>query len=965
MEKIAFVERQVELDKLTDCADQTLKGKGSTVFLAGEAGIGKTRLSLEFKNVAQRKGFMILKGQCLAESLIPLLPFREALRSGGLEHMALGGKPPKVLWLYLLTHDGRLISQCGRPVESFEEVTFSHMQKIIEKYGKTNESKASKSKWRRILHEASPELVGAVPLIGGMFQAAAGIARAKRRIDRYEKMESGEKLELKVEALSTFETLGKLIIEKIAINENIQKLNTNDYQFILENKKDLNFVTIIQGQENEAIRYEMRRVLSDITKGNFSLFYENSPDLGKVKGIIATLLKSGKYEGMDYTEKDPKIKQENLFDNILLGLQRESTRKPLLLILDDLQWSDPTTLSLLHYLSRNTKKNRILILGTYRPEDMVSVWGEKEHKLMSTLQLMSKEGLYETIMLSRLSKGDALVNAILGKHKLGNDFIASIQKEAEGNPFFTIELIILLQEEGQLSRDAKGVWTLKGSLDKIHIPTKVFDVISRRLSRLLKEQREMLEYASVIGEEFESKVVGEALEIKRITLLKNLAEIEKLHKLIHSKGSLYRFDHAKIREALYEEIPYELKQEYHRVVAETFEKLYSNEKNKLSDTLAYHYFKAKDPKVVEYSLMAGDRYKKEYANIEAMRSYKMALEGVEEGDERLSDILEKLAGVCFVVGEWDDALNYYYVAIELIEDEGDEKRLAEGYRNIGLVYKNRNDWKNAIAYFNKCLKISEKVADFERTADIFYHLGNVFDEKGDLDNAQKYYGKCMDIAVKLNDDSEKAEAYLGIGRVHARKSEYDKSVDAFKKAIDILEYNDDMDVLSKAYANLGATYNQIDVNEAIKYHKKSIELADKIRYLRIKGYGLMNISYSYIKKVELKTASNYLDEALKIFEKLGEKIPLSISYINYGSIFRLQKDWMKAEDYFKKALTMCKELDTSYNLGYVLFEYGVMNKEKGETTQAREQLIQAHEIFVNLQNNDMIKKVEDELKTLS
>jgi tetratricopeptide (TPR) repeat protein len=340
------------------------------------------------------------------------------------------------------------------------------------------------------------------------------------------------------------------------------------------------------------------------------------------------------------------------------------------------------------------------------------------------------------------------------------------------------------------------------------------------------------------------------------------------------------------------------------------------------------------------------------------------LDGVKKDDERLSEILEKLAGACFVVGEWDDAINYYYVAIELIEDEGDEKKIAEGYRNIGLVYKNRNDWKNAIIYFNKCNKISVKINDKKRSADIYYHLGNVFDEKGDLEKAAAFYGKCMDIAQNLGDDSEVAEAYMGIGRVYARKSEHLKSIEAFKKAIEILENKQDMDELSKAYANLGATYNQYDVNEAIKYHRKSIELADKIRYIRIKGYGHMNIAYSFIKKRELETAAINLDKALKIFEKLGEQIPISISYINYGSIYRLQEEWTLAKEYFEKALKMCRELDTPYNLGYLLYEYGLMNKANDDKAIATERLTQAHDIFKSLQNKDMIKKVEEELKDL-
>jgi tetratricopeptide (TPR) repeat protein len=114
----------------------------------------------------------------------------------------------------------------------------------------------------------------------------------------------------------------------------------------------------------------------------------------------------------------------------------------------------------------------------------------------------------------------------------------------------------------------------------------------------------------------------------------------------------------------------------------------------------------------------------------------------------------------------------------------------------------------------------------------------------------------------------------------------------------------------------------------------------------------------------LNTASNYLDKALYIFNKLGERMSLSIIYTNYGSIYRIRKEWDKATDYFEEAIDICKELDTLYNYGNTLFEYGLMFKDKGDTNEAKTRLIQALDIFESIQNKVMINKVENELSVL-
>ena len=101
---------------------KSLSSQGSTLFLAGEAGVGKTRLTLDLEKVAKTSGATVMRGQCLAESLSPLLPIKDALRSASLDYVISGAKPPQVLWMYLVRNQGLLISEYGRDDESFDNI---------------------------------------------------------------------------------------------------------------------------------------------------------------------------------------------------------------------------------------------------------------------------------------------------------------------------------------------------------------------------------------------------------------------------------------------------------------------------------------------------------------------------------------------------------------------------------------------------------------------------------------------------------------------------------------------------------------------------------------------------------------------------------------------------------------------------------------------------------------------------
>ena len=365
----------------------------------------------------------------------------------------------------------------------------------------------------------------------------------------------------------------------------------------------------------------------------------------------------------------------------------------------------------------------------------------------------------------------------------------------------------------------EDTWTLVRDLKEANIPSKVHDVIIRRLNRVGEGGREILDCAAVIGEEFSSDILSSATHLTTIELLKQLRTLEQKHKLIRSQKMKYKFDHAKIKEVLYNELPAELRMEYHLIIANCIEERNRENLDKVVGDLAFHYYRCQNrDKALPYLLMAAEKATGQHAPWEAFEYYRCALDVVEsmkdseDNKKRKLEIIMTLGDNCYLRGEWDEALGYYKQALGLCEDVGDEKREAEVYRNIGRVHRNRNEWEKAITFFNIGKDLSQNIKDYHIMADIYYNLGSISDETGELTEARKHYGKCMDLAVNIGDSPEIAEAYLGIGRLHARKSDFKEYIEAIMKAVAILEKTHELGELSKAYANLGETYSHVDLN---------------------------------------------------------------------------------------------------------------------------------------------------------
>ncbi len=331
----------------------------------------------------------------------------------------------------------------------------------------------------------------------------------------------------------------------------------------------------------------------------------------------------------------PQQEQVRFFNAVaqfLLSLAaREDLFKPLALFLDDLHWADTGSLDLLDHLLSRIEAKPVLILATYRGEEV-----REGDSLSQWVRTWAAKSLVHSISLARLTIGETaeLVKRFpLAVERLDR-FCGQLYHETEGNPLFVISTLQHFFEEGLLRVEGQTWVTAMGD-DPIHyrdlaIPPTIQSLIARRVARLSEAEEKLIRLASVIGQDFALSLLERAWEGSREECLSALASLTGAQLLVEHQDR-YQFSHDKIREVVHEEMPLPRRQLLHQRVLRALEQLYTDRQELWAGSWAQHAQRAGEwKKALEYSLQALRKAANEYRRQEGLELAKLGLEATQK-----------------------------------------------------------------------------------------------------------------------------------------------------------------------------------------------------------------------------------------------------------------------------------------------------------------------------------------------
>ncbi len=589
-------------------------------------------------------------------------------------------------------------------------------------------------------------------------------------------------------------------------------------------------------------------------------------DMLKELADESKIMKHMKYE---------EVKEVNaikFYDSILGFLDYNSKKKPIVMILEDLQWADKSSLELFRYLARNISKSRIFILATYRGEDIVC--DEETAEIMEDIQSLENVDLIRIRGLSR----ENLAKLLMEKDPyLKEEKIEKIYEKSEGNPLLALSILEHFSKGG------------------MQVPETIRESVEMQLESLDDRTLNFLWVLSAIGE-------YAPLDVVKSIYPKWKERLKKVDgKFVEYKEEGIRFKYSIYREIIYKSASKDVRVDIHRKLGEIYEKRNIVE-------AAKHYYIAKDLKALNLLKKAADESLKNLALRDTVDYYKMALTIAKKYrlQNEIIDIYKRLGDLYMISGEYQKAIDNYENSL----NSGNPKSVAVGIK-IGECYERLGFYDKALLIFSQ---YKDKAKGIEKGI-IAGKIGIVKWHLGDFDEAKQYLEEYLKMAKKYKSAEDEAEAYRNLAIIYYYFSKYDVAIEHAKKALDKAIESGKYDLIANAYNVIGVIYNRQNLmDDALEYFKKYLEIAEKIgNYDYIsKAYNNLAIIYDY--KGDYEKAKNYYLLSLEMNYKLGNKRDLAISYNNLAVVESENGDSMQAIEYLKKSYKYAEEVGDTYNM---------------------------------------------------
>jgi len=574
----------------------------------------------------------------------------------------------------------------------------------------------------------------------------------------------------------------------------------------------------------------------------------------------------------------------------LCGLAVES---PLVIVFDDLHWSDEASLNLLFNVVDLANTHPIVFICLARPDITAASW-DSIRKMEETLN-----SAYHSIELSPLQvdQTETLLNNLLGINELPKPIQELIINKAEGNPFFIEEMLRSLIETKQIVNE-NGRWKAVSDDAKISLPNTLRGVLSARVDRLAEAPKHVLQNAAVIGRLFDLRILRRLTDLNdgldpQIQYLQDVSLIEALL-------NDYAFRHVLIQEATYESILIKKRAELHRQIGETLEELHKDRVEEFAPLIAHHFFSAGDDRSLKYDLIAGEKSARLYANTEAGTHFRRALEAakrVNAENEVMTSIYSQLGSVYELSGRYDRALETYKEMQVASSQRGDRSMELKSLIALATIYSTLtpvHDSDLGESNLKQALVLANQLGDVPTQAKLNWNLmlNYLFSDR--VAEALEYCEPTIALARQVGDLDQLAFTLNDAGRVYQGLGAYDQAFEAFDEANELWTRQGNQVMLADNFgASAMANYFAGNYDKSLMLAERAWEISKETDNYWGQSYSRVIPTYICIDRGLPDLVVRYATECIEAGEKGGliasiVLVPLELAWVHglYGETSR-------------------------------------------------------------------------------
>ncbi|GAC1618190.1 MAG: hypothetical protein PVS3B1_22400 [Ktedonobacteraceae bacterium] len=651
-----------------------------------------------------------------------------------------------------------------------------------------------------------------------------------------------------------------------------------------------------------------------------------APELVKLLPELATLVP----DLAPSTTLDPEQEKRRLYQALINFFMHLSATQPLLIIVEDVHWSDDTSLEFLLYLARRVPSHHTLLVLTYRSEEV-------RPTLTRLLAGLDRERLATELLLSRLttSEVEAMIRAIFALPRpVRADFLEKISTLTEGNPFFLEEILKSLIT-------ASEIFYIDGMFDRkpmgeLHIPRSVQLAVQQRLDHLSSDARQLLNFAAVAGQRFDFALLQHLMQQNEGDMVLILKELIAAQLVVEESAEVFAFRHALTRQAVYTDLLVRERKVLHRLIAQTYLELLSVETLESHlDDLAYHYHAAGEwVKVLEYAPRAGEKAQTLCAPGAALEHFTHALEAIRHLSlptspasptlpalPALPPLYRARAQAYETLGEFERALGDYQQALDAAHNIQDRIAEWQSLLDLGALWTER-DYEQAGNYFQRAITLAREMVDPSALAHTLNRVGNWYANREQPHEGLPYHQEALDIFKRSNDQHGIAETLDFLGTTSLMSNLLLQGIAYHKQAIALWRELENRQVLISSlgmatmrtpnYLSDTLVWLTKNGRECIHDAEEAVALARQIGWRAGEAYALAFLGVGLGSQGEYARAWMCGHTSLNIAREIEHGLWTTFAHFLLGSLSLDLLDLAQAQDHLEMALALAQESGSQF-----------------------------------------------------
>ncbi len=511
---------------------------------------------------------------------------------------------------------------------------------------------------------------------------------------------------------------------------------------------------------------------------------------------------------------DPQQQQRRIFAATRRLIAWLSRRRPLVLVLDDLQWADPSSLSVLGHVADLAYETSLAIIAIARDSARESL-----PEILLRPDPAAPAG-YVGIQLRTLSpeESDHLVTLILSELAVPGELRRSIVRRTGGSPLLIEEMVRMLLDHEVIQR-LGDTWELDpGWRDVIqNVPDTVAGLMLSRYDRLSPLQRGILDSAAVLGQGFSLPLLAAMTGFPDAPLRPELLALEQADYLRRTSGvPVYFFRHGLMQETIFHTLLQKERQALHLRAAQAIQQMAEELALDRDALIGYHLEQAKSPQAVQYLIPAAERAASRYANQEAIAYYQRVqalLEGAAEEQERRIDVGLGLAELLSRTNRLEAAREELQ-RCRALADQGPRF----GYRQGDLLFQKgvveaaQGAHAEALRAFQAAAEVLREMPEACQSfqhADLEREMGWVIFRQGQFEEAQGRAERALILAQETGDSRGVGSAHNLLAGIHYWTGEISESVSHAQEALALREKSGDIWGAAATQTNLGGLFQRL------------------------------------------------------------------------------------------------------------------------------------------------------------